>query len=327
MRTQPERSFAAVAIVADCQARHLRYQFPDNLTHFSELVLQSPRRPKRIIMSLGGSADDQELAGLLTALIRGGGLAEFARVSEIINRAGRGLSLQDLLETRLTLNVIRNMYDAVMPHASFLQFYWAWRALFGGLFSASKFSVPDASAYHCISTGYAGLVAARATLETGRPAALTEHGIYTNERRIEILMAEWIADTVEKGLAFDDARTDIRDLWIQVFEAYARITYQACTSITTLYRDNQELQLALGADADRLEIIPNGIDVGRFAKLSVASVQDRPTIALIGRVVPIKDVKTFIAAAALVRRTCPQLRALVMGPNDEDSTISMSVSA
>ena len=99
MRTQPERSFAAVAIVADCQARNLRYQFPDNLTHFSELVLQSPRRPKRIIMSLGGSADDQELAGLLTALIRGGGLAEFARVSEIINRAGRCLSLQDLLET------------------------------------------------------------------------------------------------------------------------------------------------------------------------------------------------------------------------------------
>ena len=127
------------------------------------------------------------------------------------------------------------MYDAVMPHASFLQFYWAWRALFGGLFSASKFSVPDASAYHCISTGYAGLVAARATLETGRPAALTEHEICTNERRIEILMAEWIADTVEKGLAFDDARTDIRDLSIQVFEAYARITYQACTSITTLY--------------------------------------------------------------------------------------------
>ena len=30
-------------------------------------------------------------------------------------------------------------------------------------------------------------------------AILTEHGIYTNERRIELLMADWVADTIEKG--------------------------------------------------------------------------------------------------------------------------------
>jgi glycosyltransferase involved in cell wall biosynthesis len=41
-------------------------------------------------------------------------------------------------------------------------------------------------------------------------------------------------------------------------------------------------------------------------------------MALIGRVVPIKDTRTFIAAAAAVRREIADIRALVMGPTDED---------
>jgi glycosyltransferase involved in cell wall biosynthesis len=43
-----------------------------------------------------------------------------------------------------------------------------------------------------------------------------------------------------------------------------------------------------------------------------------PTVALIGRVVPIKDIKTFIRACGLLRRVVPDLRAYVLGPTDED---------
>ena len=88
-----------------------------------------------------------------------------------------------------------------MPHESFLHFFWAWRALFGGLVATLSFPLPPARVYHTVSTGYAGLLAARAAVETGRPALITEHGIYTNERRIEILQADWIVDTVDKGFA------------------------------------------------------------------------------------------------------------------------------
>ena len=100
-----------------------------------------------------------------------------------------------------------------MPHESFLHFFWAWRALFGGLVATLSFPLPPARVYHTVSTGYAGLLAARATVETGRPAIITEHGIYTNERRIEILQADWIVDTVDKGFAIHDPRRDLRDFW------------------------------------------------------------------------------------------------------------------
>ena len=86
----------------------------------------------------------------------------------------------------------------------------------------------------------------------------------------------------------------------------------------TLYRDNQRLQMDLGAKGEKLKVIANGIEVERFNGLPRATCDMRPTMALIGRVVPIKDVKTFISAAADLRGRIPHLRALVLGPTDED---------
>ena len=318
MRSLGQHSFAVVSIVMGRELRRQRYEFPDNLVHFSELALESKTSARPVQILSDWPANGEELAQQMIGLARGGGLAEFARIAEIVNERGRELSLGDLLESRLSFELVRRMYEAIMPHASFIQFFWAWRSLFGGLFSVLKFELPRANAYHAVSTGYAGLLAARAALQTGRPAMVTEHGIYVNERRIDILMADWISDTVEKGLTLDDPRADMRDLWISVFEGYARACYDACTAITTLYSDNQHLQLALGAEARKLRVIPNGIDISRFQSLGCASPDDRPTVALIGRVVPIKDVKTFIAAAATIRQRIANLRVLVMGPTDED---------
>lgn len=44
----------------------------------------------------------------------------------------------------------------------------------------------------------------------------------------------------------------------------------------------------------------------------------RPLVALIGRVVPIKDIETFIRAAALVLAEMPAVRFAILGPLDED---------
>jgi len=318
MRTQKNLTFSVVAITSGHEQRRPRYERPPNLLAQYDLGLNvpAPRRQWR----LGGrqTCATQSLLPVLSRFLSGGGLAEFRKLVGIFNAEANELSLAELVQSAEGFGVVRCMYETLMPHASFLQFYWAWRALCGGLFSTLKLGLPDAKVYHAISTGYAGLLAARATVETGRPALLTEHGIYTNERRMEIQMADWIYDTVDKGLNVDDPRMDVRDLWIRTFETYARTCYEACSQITTLYRDNQELQVSLGAGSGRLTVIANGIDIEQFAALSAAPQGAPPTMALIGRVVPIKDTRTFIAAAAAVRCQLPNLRALVMGPTDED---------
>ncbi len=318
MRSQPDLSFSVVAISPGPEQLRPRYQPPPNQVVQHDLVLHSalsrarrPSRPER-------TSAAQRVAPVLSRFLSSGGSAELRELVSVVNTPGKEMSLYDLLESREAFETVRGMYAALMPQASFLQFYWAWRALCGGLFATLKLELPDARIYHASSTGYAGLLAARAAIETGRPALVTEHGIYTNERRIEILMADWISDTVDKGLNVDDPRMDLRDLWIKAFESYARSCYEVCSQVTTLYRDNQGLQVSLGAEPDRLKVIANGVDVERFAALDIAGQDERPTMALIGRVVPIKDIRTFVAAAAVAHREVPDIRALVIGPTEED---------
>jgi glycosyltransferase involved in cell wall biosynthesis len=317
LRTQPDTRFSIVAIVARAEARKPRYTFPDNVRGFSEIILHQPMTHRR----WGGrprAAFADQLAEALIALTLGGGADELAHIIRLLDANARNLTAADLLNSRLAWDVVCRMYGTIMPQASFLHFYWAWRALFGGLFAILKAPLPKARTYHTISTGYAGLLAARAALETGRPALITEHGIYTNERRIEILMAEWIADTIEKGLAIADDRIDLRDVWMKAFDAYARACYDTCQAITTLYEANQRLQVSLGAKRERLKVIANGIEVAKLETLPRAGDDLPPTMALIGRVVPIKDVKTFLLAVAEVHSEIANLRALVLGPTDED---------
>ena len=224
----------------------------------------------------------------------------------------------DLLDSTLAWNLVCDLYDREMPHESFLHFFWAWRALFGGLVATLSFPLPPARVYHTVSTGYAGLLAARATVETGRPALITEHGIYTNERRIEILQADWIVDTVDKGFAIHDPRRDLRDFWSVAFESYARACYQACAEVITLHGANQPAQTihgaAPGADEDHSQrgrlsgaqppAAGRARTIRRRSRWSGASFRSRTS-------------RPICRPSRCCARRFPDLVALVMGPTDE----------
>ncbi|MBC8165186.1 MAG: GT4 family glycosyltransferase PelF, partial [Bryobacteraceae bacterium] len=80
----------------------------------------------------------------------------------------------------------------------------------------------------------------------------------------------------------------------------------------------QIFQLKDGAAPEKLSLIPNGIDIARYSAVRPETAKRPPTIALIGRVVPIKDVKTYIRAIAALRSALPDIRAYILGPFDED---------
>jgi glycosyltransferase involved in cell wall biosynthesis len=107
-------------------------------------------------------------------------------------------------------------------------------------------------------------------------------------------------------------------MWVDAFVCYSRACYQACTRIITLYEGNQQFQREDGAPEDKLLVIPNGIDYARYSAIPRPAGARPFSIGLIGRVVPIKDVKTFIRACAILREVIPDFRAYVMGPTEED---------
>lgn len=321
IRSQPHLNFAVLAIVSGAGPRVPRYERPPNLVFFDEVNLNDPTVLSRrgAMMSARAMSLGSELADAGADLFSGGGARALEHLLEVIKSSeGETFTLEELVNSALAWETVQHMYRRLVPQASFLQFFWAWRSLLGGLFRVATCPLPRARAYHAISTGYAGLLAARSQIETGAPALITEHGIYTNERRIDILLADWISDTIEKGVVLDTPRLDVRDIWVSAFEAYARCAYDSASFITTLYRENQILQRLHGAESDKLRVIPNGIDISQFEGIEKAGPDDRPTVALIGRVVPIKDVKTFIHAVAILRRRFPDIEALVMGSTDED---------
>ena len=316
IRSQPATSFQVVVLWPKPTTQPPRYALSPNVVALHHLYLQDFGAEPVKSLPLPPGID--ELGEALGELMATGGRAPLARVGSALAGTRQTLSLPVLFNSPVAWTIARRSYESEMPFGSFLHFFWAWRALLGGLLATLEFPLPPAKLYHTISTGYAGVLAARAALETGRPALLTEHGIYTNERRIELLMADWVADTVDKGHALADPRFDLREMWVRAFEAYARTCYEGCTEVITLYEDNQRAQRLLGAGPGQLRVIANGIDLRRFAGLRPPPDDARPTVALIGRVVPIKDVKTFITAAALLRQRVPGVAAVILGPTDED---------
>jgi glycosyltransferase involved in cell wall biosynthesis len=316
IRAQSHLKFALVSITPDDKPLSPKFEIPDNVVSWSRVPLHAirPGAPR-----IKNARDlPKRLAPALAALFNKGGLPEFMEVLRILGPVKSQAGAQTLLNAPEAWDTLIEMYRKGFDHASFIDYFWTWRALLTSFYGTVLADLPHAKCYHAISTGYAGIMAARAALETGRPALLTEHGIYTNERRIEITLADWLHDPGALSLGAEVRLKGLKALWIDAFGAYARLTYQACDAITTLYLGNQDMQRRDGAPGDRLQIIPNGVDAARYGALPRASRDRGPTVALIGRVVPIKDIKTFIRSVALLREWRPDVRALIIGPNDED---------
>ncbi len=244
-------------------------------------------------------------------------LSDLSRIMDVLRSVRAHLGTDALLDHEDAFKQLVDLYEAAFPDHSFLDFFWSYRAIAGGVYSVLLAALPQANIYHAMSTGYAGLMAARAKVETGKPVLVTEHGIYTNERRIEVASADWLENTSSKALTIDKPHRDLRDMWIDSINNFSRVCYEASDRIVTLFAGNQMSQRADGADPSKMQVIANGVDIRRFAGLAHRR-QATPTIGLIGRVVPIKDIKTFIRACGLLRQTAPDLKAFIIGPTDED---------
>lgn len=315
LQSQDGLTFQVVSLLATRTPQRQRFSMPDNVIGISHVYLQELDAGKNAKIDLL-----KTLSGLQPHLLdiqRGNAtLQQFAQLLSLLLPYQASLGRRALLNSEAAFKVLVDMYERLLPGGSFLNYFWTWRSLMSGLFATVLASLPKARIYHATSTGYAGLLIARAHLQTGRPAMLTEHGIYTNERRVELTLADWLHQDGPRGFTAS-AERDLASIWLSSFKSYASICYDACERVITLCGANQELQKREGANPNRMSVIPNGIDLQRFADLS-AKKSSRPTIALIGRVVPIKDVKTYIHACSHLRQRIPDLLALVLGGTDED---------
>jgi glycosyltransferase involved in cell wall biosynthesis len=319
IKQQSDLTFHVVCLLSGEPPATMQFELPPNVLSVTDVRLRAmPNKygsPARNVM-------EQLQPDLLKISHNQAEFKDFQHLMHVVHSAKHHLSEEYLLNSPDAWEVLESMYKERYSTSSMLDYFWSWRSLFGGMFSVLLCNLPPANLYHTICTGYAGLLAARAKIEMDVPVLISEHGIYTNERRVEIASADWLEETSSSQLTIDVLKSDLRDLWIDAFANYSRICYQACDKIITLFAGNQHAQIEDGADVQKMDIIPNGVDTARFSALPKRA-HDVPTIAMIGRVVPIKDVKSFIRACAIMRESLGDLKAYIMGNTEEDPDYAM----
>ena len=232
------------------------------------------------------------------------------------------LSEKNFLYGKLSWGYITEQYRTHCTDPSFTDYFWTVRLMHRPLWQLMKVAqkMPHARIYHTVSTGYAGFLGAVLSHKTGRPLLTSEHGIYTKERKIDLFQNQWIQDNrsmFEKDISQVGY---FRDLWVRFFETLGHVCYDSSKQIVALYEGNRQRQLADGAPVELTMTIPNGVDVKRF-RACRAQRTDKPpkVLCLIGRVVPIKDIKNFIRAMLTVVREMPEAEAWIAGPETEDA--------
>ncbi len=282
----------------------LRYELPDNVVQHSDLVLSEPLRSKR---RMGRSRPDNVGALIEEIVAAHGSLLNNSapELDTLIQRIPAGYSVYaDGIKSEAGWRLLTSQNLKKNPAYAFSDYFWTWKSAHDMMFAVLANPIPEADLYHAVSTGYAGLTAMAAKIRTGKPFLLTEHGLYHKEREMEIRKAQFI-------------RGYQRDMWTGIYNNLSRLSYRYADLIISLFEHNRQLQIALGAPENKSRVIPNGIDVPFYSQVSRQK-KEGFHVGLVGRVVPIKDIKTFISMAKIVGDSIPEATFYCIGPTDED---------
>jgi glycosyltransferase involved in cell wall biosynthesis len=299
----------------------MRYELPDNVVHLEAHYLHAPRKATAVAARSGNRRAFADIRALHEHYRQPapGSAPLLATVLEHVCKGRYGEN--EFLHGRDAWDYITEQYRGRCTDPSFVDYFWTVRTMHAPLWDLVRImeAFIPCRVYHSVSTGYAGFLGALLKQHTGRPLILSEHGIYTKERKIDLFQAQWIADN-RNSLERNPAEVAyFRQLWVSFFEALGRECYASADNIIALYEANRQRQISDGAPPERTRCIPNGVNLAHLETLYAQRAKQMPrVVCLIGRVVPIKDVKTFIRAMRSVASRLDDVEAWIAGPEEED---------
>jgi glycosyltransferase involved in cell wall biosynthesis len=281
--TLSEINFTAVCILPTSKDTwSMKYDIPDNFNDYEVVYLHDYDLNKTRRIKKSKRVHQINLLRNFHEKLKENDFSVFKDIIPIFQSNEKGLSSHDMIYGKDAWNLLLELQPRHNPE-SFLDYFWTCRFTHLPLYKILRTKLPYAKVYHSISTGFAGLLGSMAKHLYKRPFFITEHGIYTKERKIEISQAD---------------------------------------KIFTLYEGNKKIEIEDGADPHKIDVIPNGINIERFGGLNSINFSEKKIdtfhVGFVGRVVPIKDVKTFIRACKIVSMQLPNVKFFIMGPTVED---------
>lgn len=302
----PEHEFLVYSIGAEIKDKgKFRYKLPKNLVGIQEefldeiLASKSTGLRENIL-----SAGEKEA---LYELVTGDKDIPLAALLDLFHNQNKVREPLEIFMSSDFFDIISRVYVERYHHLPFTDFFWTIRSMLLPLFYLMHQKLPQADIYHSVATGYCGVIGGIAAMLFKKPFMITEHGIYSREREVEIIKSDW-------------AKGDFKSVWIQYFYNLARLSYRTADHVYTLFEHNAEIERELGCENDKIKIVPNGIHIENFEHIpELIDDKNKPfTIGAVVRVVPIKDIVTLIRAFFLVKQEIPDAVLYIMGQYEED---------
>lgn len=302
-------------------SRVAQYRLPENVIGQHDLFLHDLHTPATPPVKRQAAQAWDAVRALHERL----GAGDTAHSSDIFRHLTgqnpHGLTVADLFFSGESWELLVERYQQRAPESAFRDFFWTFRATHAPLFKLLETPLPPARLYHAPSAGFSGLLGALGKLRTGTPFLVTEHGIYTHERELEIGHADWIPGTPAPDYRLETGHGFYKDWWNHMFRFMTQVSYDCADEIISITQSNQRYQLLDGATPEKMRVIPNGIAIDRFGGVRAGIERQGPGfhVGFVGRVVPIKDVKTFIRAIGIAAAAIPDLTVSIIGPTEEDA--------
>jgi glycosyltransferase involved in cell wall biosynthesis len=305
-------TFSVVALTAGKkEKKDLKYKLPDNVISFHSFDIFDYSRIKEalpvkiknsnIIYSL--------LYKIMMYNFSSGNLENDDKnlLKFILSKYKEGF-FKFFLTSELGFTLLNNIYIKKHYKNGFLKYYYNWRNIHLVLWRVFMITnnLPAAKIYHSPSAGFAGFLSCLMTALYNKPSIITEHGIYIQEREIELSVAGWLDEFY------------LQKMWINCFKSLTKWEYKTVTKLITLYQGNKQLEIKYGADEKKIDVIPNGIKISRFISARRTRLTSNPPIiGIVARVDPVKDIKTFIQVIANIKQFIHNIKSYVVGPTEE----------
>jgi len=160
------------------------------------------------------------------------------------------------------------------------------------------FPIPRADITHSSAAGFCGLPCVLSKLVDETPYLLTEHGVYIREQYLNL-------------------RRQMKSLFVRGFlyrlvENIVELNYFFADQVSPVCGFNSRWEMQLGVPEERIKVIFNGVDPDRFFPCKRER-NDRPQIATVGLIYPLKGQLHLIRAAAHLKERFENLEVQFYG--------------
>jgi len=161
-------------------------------------------------------------------------------------------------------------------------------------------TLPEAHIYHSSAAAFCGLSCIIAKQKFGSKFLLTEHGVYIREQYLAASRNQMPFRT--------------KEFLMGLITVVSKLNFHYADIVSPVCDYNSRWEKKWGVDEKKIHTIYNGIDTNVFKQFKVEKEENRPTVVMVARIDPLKDIETFIRTAQLVAKEIPEVIFKLYGP-------------